>query len=133
MARNSCVGPVPSHWHHQVHNLEDTISINHNWSNAHNLDLMWDYLYSDYLALRGSILDLLETFEDESEFESHCQLLLRVNAGLNFADFADFIKCSVEFCKAENMDQNIAALNRHRLDKVVEAMNLALKQKTKPI
>ncbi|TVU34048.1 hypothetical protein EJB05_15873, partial [Eragrostis curvula] len=28
---------VPSGWYHQVHNLEDTISINHNWFNAYNL------------------------------------------------------------------------------------------------
>ena len=28
---------VPSKWHHQVHNLEDTISINHNWFNGANI------------------------------------------------------------------------------------------------
>ena len=28
---------VPSGWHHQVHNLEDTISINHNWFNGANI------------------------------------------------------------------------------------------------
>ncbi|KAL5146254.1 JmjC domain-containing protein 4 [Glycine soja] len=28
---------VPSGWYHQFHNLEDTISINHNWFNAYNL------------------------------------------------------------------------------------------------
>ena len=28
---------VPSGWYHEVENLEDTISINHNWLNAHNV------------------------------------------------------------------------------------------------
>ena len=28
---------VPSGWYHQVHNLEDTISINHNWFNGCNI------------------------------------------------------------------------------------------------
>ena len=28
---------VPSGWFHQVHNLEDTISINHNWFNGTNI------------------------------------------------------------------------------------------------
>ena len=28
---------VPSGWHHQVSNLEDTISINHNWFNGCNI------------------------------------------------------------------------------------------------
>ena len=27
---------VPSAWYHQVENLEDTISINHNWLTAHS-------------------------------------------------------------------------------------------------
>ena len=26
-----------SGWHHTVENLEDTLSINHNWLNAHNV------------------------------------------------------------------------------------------------
>ena len=28
---------VPSGWHHTVQNLEDTLSINHNWLNGYNI------------------------------------------------------------------------------------------------
>jgi hypothetical protein len=32
---------VPSGWYHTVENLEDTLSINHNWLNAHNVHWAW--------------------------------------------------------------------------------------------
>ena len=35
---------VPSGWHHQVLNLEDTISINHNWFNGANVGKIFDEL-----------------------------------------------------------------------------------------
>eukprot|EP00814_Leptocylindrus_danicus_P022377 CAMPEP_0116004240 /NCGR_PEP_ID=MMETSP0321-20121206/493_1 /TAXON_ID=163516 /ORGANISM="Leptocylindrus danicus var. danicus, Strain B650" /LENGTH=199 /DNA_ID=CAMNT_0003472521 /DNA_START=936 /DNA_END=1535 /DNA_ORIENTATION=- len=33
---------VPSGWYHQVENLEDTLSINHNWINGFNIKWSWD-------------------------------------------------------------------------------------------
>ena len=38
---------VPSGWFHQVHNLEDTISINHNWFNGCNLMLVYEALKAE--------------------------------------------------------------------------------------
>ena len=35
---------VPSGWHHQVLNLEDTFSINHNWFNGANVGKIFDEL-----------------------------------------------------------------------------------------
>ena len=32
---------VPSGWHHQVHNLCDTVSVNHNWFNWCCLRQVW--------------------------------------------------------------------------------------------
>jgi hypothetical protein len=32
---------VPSGWYHTVQNLEDTLSINHNWINRHNIQWGW--------------------------------------------------------------------------------------------
>ncbi|KAH3750977.1 hypothetical protein DPMN_185517 [Dreissena polymorpha] len=48
---------VPSGWHHQVINLEDTISINHNWLNASNIDLCWKHLQSSLTAVQLEIAD----------------------------------------------------------------------------
>jgi len=33
---------VPSGWHHTVENVDDTISINHNWINGTNMDWSWE-------------------------------------------------------------------------------------------
>ena len=38
---------VPSGWFHQVYNLEDTISINHNWFNGCNLSLVYEALKAE--------------------------------------------------------------------------------------
>ena len=38
---------VPSGWYHQVHNLEDTISINHNWFNGCNIKLVLGSLIAE--------------------------------------------------------------------------------------
>jgi oxalate decarboxylase/phosphoglucose isomerase-like protein (cupin superfamily) len=37
---------VPSGWHHMVTNEAPTLSINHNWLNAHNVHWAWELLRS---------------------------------------------------------------------------------------
>ncbi|XP_021889029.1 jmjC domain-containing protein 4 isoform X2 [Carica papaya] len=79
---------VPSGWYHQVHNLEDTISINHNWFNAYNISWVWDLLWRDYEETNGYIEDMKDICED---FEALCQRNLAANTGMNFYDFFIFI------------------------------------------
>lgn len=35
---------VPSGWYHQVFNEVTTLSLNHNWTNACGIDLLWKHL-----------------------------------------------------------------------------------------
>ncbi|XP_071731705.1 arginine-specific demethylase JMJ20 isoform X2 [Rutidosis leptorrhynchoides] len=79
---------VPSGWYHQVHNLEDTISINHNWFNAYNLSWVWDLLYRDYKEAAEYIEDIKDICDD---YEGLCQRNLAANTGMNFYDFFNFI------------------------------------------
>ncbi|XWS60774.1 hypothetical protein CRYUN_Cryun07bG0065900 [Craigia yunnanensis] len=79
---------VPSGWYHQVHNLEDTISINHNWFNAYNLSWVWDLLVRDYKEAKEYIEDIKDICDD---FEGLCQRNLAANTGMNFNDFFIFI------------------------------------------
>ncbi|KAK9669476.1 hypothetical protein RND81_13G133100 [Saponaria officinalis] len=79
---------VPSGWFHQVHNLEDTISINHNWFNAYNLDWVWNLLVGDYNVAKELIEDIRDICDD---FEGLCQRNLAANTGMNFHDFFTFI------------------------------------------
>ncbi|EFH42791.1 hypothetical protein ARALYDRAFT_332532 [Arabidopsis lyrata subsp. lyrata] len=79
---------VPSGWHHQVYNLEDTISINHNWLNAYNLSWVWDLLWKDYKDTEESIEDIRDICDD---FEAICQRNLAANTGMNLNDFFIFM------------------------------------------
>ncbi|KAF1782322.1 Thioredoxin, conserved site [Phytophthora cactorum] len=57
---------VPSGWYHQVENLEDTISINHNWFNGYNVRELWDFFKKEYAAvelLYAKARELLEKRE----------------------------------------------------------------------
>lgn len=111
---------VPSQWHHQVHNLDDAISINHNWSNAHNLDMMGQFLASDYHSLRSSILELRETFGDASAFEEQCQVMLSANAGLNFKSFDTYLRKATRSISTQS--PNLRKLNRTLLRRAVEQL-----------
>ncbi|CAI8597629.1 unnamed protein product [Vicia faba] len=79
---------VPSGWYHQVHNLEDTLSINHNWFNAYNLSWVWNLLLRDYNEAKEYIEDIKDICDD---FEGLCQRNLAANTGMNFYDFFTFI------------------------------------------
>lgn len=79
---------VPSGWYHQVHNLEDTISINHNWFNAYNLSWVWNLLLRDYNVAKEYIEDIRDICDN---FEGLCQRNLAANTGMNFYDFMIFI------------------------------------------
>ncbi|KAL8457905.1 hypothetical protein ACS0TY_034863 [Phlomoides rotata] len=79
---------VPSGWYHQVHNMEDTISINHNWFNAYNISWVWDLLLREYHEAEGYIEDIKDICDD---FEGLCQRNLAANAGMDFRDFFIFM------------------------------------------
>ncbi|XP_070570490.1 2-oxoglutarate and iron-dependent oxygenase JMJD4-like [Ptychodera flava] len=78
---------VPSGWFHQVFNLEDTISINHNWVNGCNIDIAWKFLQSELLQVQGAISDC----KDMDGWDKQCQMILRANSGMDFADFFTFL------------------------------------------
>ena len=48
---------MPSGWHHTVRNLEDTLSINHNWLNAFNLHWGWALLQRERAEATAAIED----------------------------------------------------------------------------
>ncbi|KAK2187911.1 hypothetical protein NP493_150g01016 [Ridgeia piscesae] len=78
---------VPSGWHHQVFNLEDTISINHNWLNGCNVDLCWEYVKRRLVDVQAEISDCREM----DGWDGQCQLILKAIGGINFAEFFRFL------------------------------------------
>ncbi|XP_045536113.1 2-oxoglutarate and iron-dependent oxygenase JMJD4 [Papilio machaon] len=78
---------VPTGWHHQVENTLDTISINHNFINASNLELVWEALKSNLSSVEKEI----EEFRNTPEFVSQCQLILNSVFGMDYIAFINFI------------------------------------------
>lgn len=79
---SSCSG-----WHHQVRNLESTISINHNWTNAFGLKSMWRHLQCELELVERELLDCVAM----CGWQQQCQVVLRASAGLDYWEFAQFI------------------------------------------
>jgi hypothetical protein len=46
---------VPSGWFHQVLNLEDTISINHNWINEASVQNTWQHLKEELTLVENEL------------------------------------------------------------------------------
>uniref|UniRef100_A0A8C1JLF4 Jumonji domain-containing protein 4 n=1 Tax=Cyprinus carpio TaxID=7962 RepID=A0A8C1JLF4_CYPCA len=80
---------VPSGWHHQVYNLEDTISINHNWLNGCNLDIMWQFLQEELSSVQREIEEWRDTMDS---WHQHCQVIMKSCTGIDFGEFASFLK-----------------------------------------
>lgn len=78
---------VPSGWHHQVINLEDTISINHNWTNACGISKMWEHLKGELVKVQKSIEDC----RDMEGWHQQCQVILRASCGINYEEFVEFL------------------------------------------
>ncbi|KAJ1967777.1 JmjC domain-containing protein 4, partial [Dimargaris xerosporica] len=79
---------VPSGWAHQVENIGDAISINHNWGNGYNLPILYEALQKELSLVEHAIRDCAGM----DGWDQHCQVLLRANHGMNFADFFQLIQ-----------------------------------------
>ncbi|XP_074629189.1 2-oxoglutarate and iron-dependent oxygenase JMJD4-like isoform X2 [Acropora palmata] len=78
---------VPSGWHHQVMNLEDTISINHNWTDACGIFKMWEHVQSELKKVEQSIADC----KDMENWHEQCQMILKASCGINYEEFIEFL------------------------------------------
>ncbi|KAL3120319.1 hypothetical protein niasHT_001132 [Heterodera trifolii] len=73
---------VPCGWWHQVHNLEESISINHNVINAFNLHHLVALMDHRLTEVRAEISDVRELMT-ENEFDKQCELLLLSDLKMN--------------------------------------------------
>lgn len=79
---------VPSGWHHQVWNLEDTISVNHNWINGCNIKRFWSSLVENLQLTKAEIEDC----KDMDNYLEHCQIMLKASFGMDFETFFEFLE-----------------------------------------
>uniref|UniRef100_M4BH57 JmjC domain-containing protein n=2 Tax=Hyaloperonospora arabidopsidis (strain Emoy2) TaxID=559515 RepID=M4BH57_HYAAE len=82
---------VPSGWYHQVKNLKDTISINHNWFNGYNIREVWGFLKREYAAVEHELDDLKEIGLVGRDFVDQCQVVMLANTGMNYVEFRELL------------------------------------------
>ncbi|KAI8885983.1 Clavaminate synthase-like protein [Backusella circina FSU 941] len=83
---------VPSGWFHQVENIGSTISINHNWFNACNIEFTYQSLKGDLRDVREAISDLTDMMSP-LEFTEQCQQLLLAHSGWDWSIFLNLLAC----------------------------------------
>ncbi|OTF81288.1 hypothetical protein BLA29_005996 [Euroglyphus maynei] len=81
---------VPSGYLHQVENIEHTISVNHNWFNACNLDRIYSNLMNALNDVQNEINDLKDDLMDE--WNEMCDKILTIHFGMNRAYFLNIIR-----------------------------------------
>jgi hypothetical protein len=79
---------VPSQWHHQVWNVEHTLSINHNWFNGCNIEIIYSSLAKSY----ENVLKEIDDCKEMENFFEHSQLMLKSYYGMNFLEFFQIIQ-----------------------------------------
>jgi hypothetical protein len=81
---------VPATWQHQVVNIEETISINHNWITSSNLDLTWDCLQTEMIAVQKELRGWGDNGDDDDGLDQNmeaCENMLRGCIGLDVTAF----------------------------------------------
>jgi hypothetical protein len=74
---------VPSGWHHQVHNLRPTISINHNWFNGACLQRVWRFLKMELVAVRREICHLRSSMNSSANSANSVDSVNSVNSAIS--------------------------------------------------
>ena len=76
---------IPSGYIHLVINTEDTISLNHNWFNATNIQMIFKNCFKSLTEVENELSDL-KSIIDLNEWQNECQKLLKLHFGLNLND-----------------------------------------------
>lgn len=115
---------MPSGWWHQVQNLEDTISINHNWANGCNIDLLVSFFVSGLVCttsiritlilqkrVEEALSDSREYFDDQG-WEEQCALVSRADMGMDFPMLYAFIRqiCLEQLTVLSGLSSDILAI-----------------------
>ncbi|KAK0541036.1 hypothetical protein OC835_000356 [Tilletia horrida] len=90
---------VPSNWYHEVLNLTDCISINHNWCNSYNLESMYDSMVEEVSAVR-----------EDSRFSpsQHTYHKLMLTSALILLDKVEDVEASLEDVRSMLQERDIS-------------------------
>jgi glycosyltransferase involved in cell wall biosynthesis len=82
---------VPSGVWHTVENLDDCLSINHNWISTSSAPASWAYLRAKHQKAAVLIADCKE-LNGIAAFEALVQTNLKAECGLNYVDWGSFLR-----------------------------------------
>ncbi len=114
---------VPSGWYHEVYNQTSSISINHNWLNECNIEMVYQHLKEEWKQTVNAIIDIKDIMAEKKDFILECNKLMHRNTGMSLYEFRFFILFYIEKYK-KNVSSSIAALEL--LTKIVADVNLEL-------
>jgi len=86
---------IPSGWYHQVHNLETSLSLNHNVINACNADYLLRLVRERLVDVRRELADV-EAICSVEEFQATCQRLLFADCRMNVPKLVEFMDMVIE-------------------------------------
>lgn len=78
---------VPSRWYHQVKNIDDSVSVNHNCFNACNIEYIVEAIVDSHKNVEKEISDC----KDMEDYKEHCQLMLKASFGMDFRDLVELL------------------------------------------
>jgi len=83
---------VPSGWFHTVDNVEDCLSINHNWISSQSVGRTWEFICEERAIAAKLIADCRELCSSAAEFENLVQRNVRTNCSLDYAGFGAMVR-----------------------------------------
>ncbi|KAI0670361.1 Clavaminate synthase-like protein [Trametes maxima] len=100
---------LPSGWYHQVENITDCISINHNWCNAVNLPSLYDSMCDKVLEVERALEDVRELLAQGSaepegwhqEWTAIVQDVVEKDAGWNWLTFWKMVRHALTLAEAK--------------------------------
>ena len=82
---------IPSGWFHTVRNLDDCLSINHNWISSHSVCASWRFLQTER-ARAALLIDDCRELNSAAEFEALVQRNVEANAGVGYSGFGAMVR-----------------------------------------
>ncbi len=117
---------VPSGWYHQVTNLTDTLSINHNWFNGTNIGFVLEQLKAELVKVQAEISDCYE--ENNEEWRELCQKLLLASHGMNYSSFIQLLQLVSQARLAKSSDDKYIEYDLKQVQSVLLEMQKSCSQ-----
>lgn len=95
---------VPSMWYHTVENMDDVISINHNWISTSSIMNSFRYLEEERKKAEELIEDCKAMCSSPDEFEALVQRNVKMNCGMDNSDLGNLLRYIVHSA-LEKIDQ----------------------------